>query len=60
VLVVRVDPKATDPDTAGATVRVGAWVEAVVTADHRLVEPMELVLVVLAVMNLPASADVCV
>ena len=49
-----------DPVIAGAVVRVGAWVEAVVTADHRLVEPMVLVWVVLAVMNLPASADVCV
>ena len=58
--VVRVDPKATDPDTAGATVSVGVEVEAVVATDQRLVEPMVLVRVVLAVTNFPASSGVWV
>jgi hypothetical protein len=59
-LDVRVEPKATGPDTAGAAVRVGAWVEAPVADDQTLVDPTLFVPVVLAVINLPASSGVWV
>ena len=59
-LVVRVEPKALDPEITGAVVRVGGWVVAVVATDKRLAGPMLLVLVVLAVTNLPASSGVWV
>ena len=48
------------PEIVGAAVKVGGCVVAVVATEKRLVDPMLLVLVVLAVTNLPASAEVWV
>jgi hypothetical protein len=56
----RVEPMALDPEIVGAAVKVGGCVVAVVATEKRLVDPMLLVLVVLAVTNLPASAEVWV
>ena len=56
----RVELKALDPEITGAAVRVGGCVVAVVATDKRLVDPMLLVRVVLAVTNLPASSGVWV
>jgi hypothetical protein len=56
----RVEPMALAPEIVGAAVKVGGCVVAVVATEKRLVDPMLLVLVVLAVTNLPASAEVWV
>ena len=53
-------PKLVDPDIAGADKDVGVCIDWAVTADQIEVLPCELVLVVLMVMNLPASSDVWV
>jgi hypothetical protein len=49
-----------DPDIAGADKEIGACIDCEVTADQYPVLPCEFVLVVLTVMNLPASPDVWV
>ena len=48
------------PETIGADTETGSDVEAVVATENRLVDPMLLVLVVLAVTNFPASSGVWV
>ena len=60
VLAVTVEPKAADPVIVGAAVKVGTCVVAVVATDHKSVVPMAFALIVLAVMNLPASSGVWV
>ena len=47
------------PERLGSEVFVGGWPVALVAAAHRFVVPIELVLEVLAVRNLPASAATC-
>jgi hypothetical protein len=54
------DPSTAVPEITGADNEIGSEFEGMVTADKRLVDPMVLVRVVLAVMNLPASSAVWV
>jgi hypothetical protein len=56
----RLEPWIAVPETTGADAETGSEVEGVITVDQRLVDPMLLLLVVLAVMNLPASSGVWV
>jgi hypothetical protein len=49
-----------DPDISGADKEIGDCIDCAVTADQYLVLPCEFVLVILTVMNLPASPDVWV
>jgi hypothetical protein len=59
-LVVKVEPNLAVPEIVGSETTVSGWFVVAVACDQTDTVPKLLVLVVLTVMNLPASAEVCV